>query len=192
MTLAVALGEALEVGHARHRPVGAHDLAEIRRLEHDERDDRGALGADLRRTLAAGRQLQHLWHQEEEPEQHEHQRDRAHQVHVTRGDRRQGFDGGQPAEREQRAESVPRGHHPQPRRDGVQHDEIRGAEGPDRAGEERVVQHAAQPPEALGQQAHQDRQRQDAQRHHCNRTPRDRKPAHRSVLPIGHENRVLV
>src|SRR3990170_7546657 len=84
----LAVGQAQRVGRLHLPPgdrldAGAHDLAEIRRLEHDERDDRGALGADLRRTLAAGRQLQHLRHQEEEPEQHEHQRDRAHQVYVA-------------------------------------------------------------------------------------------------------------
>src|SRR5262249_197096 len=51
---------------------GAHDLAEVRRLEHDEGDDRGALGPDLNRPLGAGQHLEHGGHEEEEPEDHQH------------------------------------------------------------------------------------------------------------------------
>ena len=92
---------------------GAHDLAKICGLEHDEGDDRGSLGADLHGALGTRSPLQDLRHQEEKPEDHQHQGDRAHQVDIARGEHRQGLDRGKPRQSEQRAEEKPpeRGDH---------------------------------------------------------------------------------
>ncbi len=108
----LAVGQAQRIGgvdlpFGDGLDAGAHDLAKIRGLEHDEGDDRSPLGADLDGTLGARRPLQDLRHEEEEPEDHQHQRDRSHQVHVAGGKRGEPLDRRQARKREQRSEEEP-------------------------------------------------------------------------------------
>src|SRR5260221_1351171 len=86
----------------------AHDLAVVRRLEHREGDERGVERPDLDRARGAGDPRADVGHEEEEPEDHQHQRDRAHQVHVPARDPRDDLDARQPHHREDRPEEEDR------------------------------------------------------------------------------------
>src|SRR2546426_1181776 len=88
----------------------AHDLAVVRGLEHGEGDRRRPERADFDRLLGADHPRADVRHEEEEPEDHQHQRDRAHQVDV--GARKHGhrFDAREPHHREQGAEDDASGH----------------------------------------------------------------------------------
>src|SRR5258707_1054067 len=83
---------------------GAHDLAVVGRLEHREGDQRGVEGAHLDRAARARHPRADVGHQEEEPEDHQHQRDRAHQVYECSGDHRDRLEARKSHHREDRAE----------------------------------------------------------------------------------------
>ncbi|MEY9655203.1 hypothetical protein ABH980_002210 [Bradyrhizobium ottawaense] len=83
---------------------GAHDLGEVRRLEHDEGDERGCERADADGARGAGQPLPDIGHQEVEPEDDQHQRQRAHEVDIDAGDAAEDLEAGQPHQRERRAE----------------------------------------------------------------------------------------
>ena len=83
---------------------GAHDLGEIRGLEHHEGDERGGERADAHRPRRAGQPLPDIGHQEIEPEDHEHQRQRAHEIDIEPGDAAEQSVAGQAHQRDQGAE----------------------------------------------------------------------------------------
>src|SRR6266851_3338119 len=89
---------------------GAHDLAVVRRLEHREGDERRVERAHLDRLRLAQDPRADVRHEEVEPEDHEHQRDGAHQVHVRAGDDGQRLELREPHHREERAEDDAAGH----------------------------------------------------------------------------------
>jgi hypothetical protein len=64
----------------------AHDLGKIRRFEHDEGDERRGERTDANGPRRARQPLPDIGHQEIEPENHQHQRQRAHQVDIEAGD----------------------------------------------------------------------------------------------------------
>ncbi|MEY9234241.1 hypothetical protein ABIF78_006564 [Bradyrhizobium japonicum] len=83
---------------------GTHDLGEVRGLEHDERDERGCERADADRARRAGQPLPEIGYQEVEPEDDQHQRQRAHEVDIDAGDAAQDLEAREPHQRECRAE----------------------------------------------------------------------------------------
>src|SRR6266699_118445 len=100
---------------------GAHDLAVVRGLEHGERDDARPERADPDRVLRSDHPRADVGHQEEEPEDHEHQRHRAHEVDVASRGHRKRAEARQPHHREQRAENDSSGHRHERERDGERH-----------------------------------------------------------------------
>src|SRR6266852_6400706 len=99
----------------------AHDLAIVRGLEHGEGDRRRPERADLDRLLGADQPRADVRHEEEEPEDHQHQGDRAHQVDV--GARKYGhrLDAGEPHHRERGAEDDAAGHRQRRERERESH-----------------------------------------------------------------------
>src|SRR6266849_9761162 len=83
---------------------GPHDLAEIRGFEHHEGDERGGERTDPDRLGRGGEPLAEIGHEEIEPEDHQHQRHRTHQVHVARGQDRERRKPREPHQRQRRAE----------------------------------------------------------------------------------------
>src|SRR5665647_1125002 len=105
----LAVGQAERLGGGRlalgdRLDAGAHDFGEIRRLEHDEGDERGRERTDVNRPRRAGQPLPDIGHQEIEPEDHQHQRQRPHQVDIKPGDAPEQLESRQPHQRDQRAE----------------------------------------------------------------------------------------
>src|SRR4051812_6376776 len=100
---------------------GAHDLGKIRRLEHDEGDECRGERADANRPRRARQPLSDIGHQEIEPEDHQHQRQRAHQVDIKACDTAQQFEAGQPHQRQQGAEHQPADRGKRCQRQGERH-----------------------------------------------------------------------
>src|SRR5712664_2044932 len=92
----LAIGDRLDAG--------ALYFGKICRLEHDEGDERRGKRADTDRPRRARQPLPDIGHQEIEPEDHQHQRQRPHQVDIEPGDPPEEFQARQPHQCEQRAE----------------------------------------------------------------------------------------
>ena len=103
--LRIAHPQCLRRAHLAARDgldAGANDLAEVRRLEHDERHQAGAERAD--RGVLAGDPAQHERHREVEPGDHQQQRDRAEVVDIGGGGFCQQTAMGQTHQRQQSAQ----------------------------------------------------------------------------------------
>src|ERR1700737_4652288 len=90
VTHGLAVGQAERLGGcglpARDRlDARAHDFGKIRRLEHDEGDERGGKRANMNRPRRSRPPLPDIGHEEIEPEDHQHQRQRPHQVDIEAG-----------------------------------------------------------------------------------------------------------
>src|SRR2546421_2401097 len=83
---------------------GAHDLAIVRGLEHGEGDRRRPERPDLDRVPRPDHPGADVRHEEEEPEDHQHQGDRAHQADVAACEHCHRLHAGEPHHREQGAE----------------------------------------------------------------------------------------
>src|SRR5712691_11588715 len=99
----------------------AHDLAVIGRLEHGERDDARPERADLDRLPGADHPRPDVGHEEEEPEDNEHQRHRAHEIDVAAGRNRKRAEAREPHHGEERAENDAAGHRHRGQRDRERH-----------------------------------------------------------------------
>ncbi len=121
------VGQAQRIGRAE-LPFGnaldarAHDLREIRRLEQNEGEIGRALRPDLGRIVRSGDRLQHHRHQEVEPENHQQQRNRAHQIDVARRQQGQPLQVRQPRQGQQNTQ--------QRTADGRHHGELDGVGQP--------------------------------------------------------------
>src|SRR5450830_953959 len=105
----------------------AHDLAIVGRLEHDEGDQRGRKCAHFHGFVRADDPGGDVRHQEVEPEDHQHQRNRAYQVDVARCHARDEAVAGQAHHRQQCAQH-----------DAAHHSQRRQFQGEDHAGLEQV------------------------------------------------------